>query len=132
MKSSFIRRLSLFTTSHNIAVLEGEGRKAFIVKWARPEAWVMLAFVCGMILLTIIRRHASLAFSVFVGPFSYFTLCLVLNRTIVEIINRKLFVKHRPLPWPGNRAIPIDDIRSVYVERMESSRERQLYNIRII
>ena len=119
MISSLIRRLALFTTSHRITILADDSKKTFIVKWATPEAWLMLALVSQSILSSIVRRHASPLFLLFCAPFSYFTLCLVLNRTIVEITNRTLSVRHRPLPWPGNKSIPIDDIGSVYVERIE-------------
>ncbi len=35
------------------------------------------------------------------------------NKTVVTVSSRQLTIKHRPLPWPGNRQLSPDDIERV-------------------
>lgn len=132
MKSYLILKLSSVLASPKVTTLDGRDRKGFVYKWARPEYWVVLLLLSGTVLSSRGLRDSSLSLVMFLSVFGYVAVCFALNRTIVEIVNGKLFVKHRPVPWPGNRAIPVEDIRSVYFERIESTRRRHIYNIRII
>lgn len=47
---------------------------------------------------------------------TYYTICGYLNRTVVAIDRDRLTVRHGPLPWPGNRDLPISGIRQMYCE----------------
>jgi hypothetical protein len=64
--------------------------------------------------------------------FGYVALSFTLNRTIVEVLNGRLLVRHRPMPWLGNRAILVVDIETVYYDQIESARRRHLYNVRVV
>jgi hypothetical protein len=47
----------------------------------------------------------------------YYTLCLFLNKTYVDIAKGFLTVHHAPIPWwKGNKTIPIKDIDQLYVK----------------
>jgi len=73
-----------------------------------------------------------LAFDIGVLFVGYLGLSRILNKTTVEIANRTLFVKHGPIPYPRNRAIRVENVTSVYCEKMEGKPERFTHNIRVI
>lgn len=54
---------------------------------------------------------------------SYYTLCGYLNRTAVTIDRDRLTVRHGPLPWPGNRDLPVSRVRQLYCE-MQTHRQK--------
>jgi hypothetical protein len=41
---------------------------------------------------------------------TYFALACVFNRTAVSVKQGRLRIRHGPMPWPGNRSIPIANI----------------------
>lgn len=45
---------------------------------------------------------------------TYFTLSGFLNRTVIELTPELLKVEHGPLPWPGNRTLPVLDVDQLY------------------
>lgn len=52
----------------------------------------------------------------------YGCLILLLNRTTIRVAQGELSIRHAPLPAPGNRTIPADDIAQLYV-RHERKRD---------
>lgn len=48
---------------------------------------------------------------------TYYTICGFVNRTTVHLDGERLTVRHGPLPWPGNRDIPVSSIRQLYTEQ---------------
>lgn len=46
---------------------------------------------------------------------TYFTLAILVNRTVVLVDQEELQVRHGPLPWLGNLRIPVDQIAQLYV-----------------
>lgn len=85
---------------------------AFLVFWygmaltQKEVPWLMVVFPIG---------HLAVGVGL-----SYFTLCLFLNRTVVSIAGGLLTVRHGPLPWPGNRELPVDDLEQLYCEEVIS------------
>lgn len=45
----------------------------------------------------------------------YLLLAVLLNRTVITVTRKGLDVRHRPLPWLGNRFIPAAEIRQIFV-----------------
>lgn len=46
----------------------------------------------------------------------YYILTLLLNRTVVTVDRAAITVRHRPLPWLGNKTIPVGQIEQLYVK----------------
>jgi len=44
----------------------------------------------------------------------YMTLAGLLNRTILIVTSEFLTLRHGPMPWPGNRKLPVNDLDRVY------------------
>jgi hypothetical protein len=82
----------------------------FLVFWyglAFTEAdtpWIMVVFPIG-----------HLAVGVFL---TYFTLCGLLNRTVIKVESGRLTIRHGPLPWPGNRDVDTADLDQLYCRRV--------------
>lgn len=47
---------------------------------------------------------------------SYYTLCLLFNKTIISIDHSQIQVKHSPLPWKGNKVVEAENISQLYVK----------------
>lgn len=45
---------------------------------------------------------------------AYGALTGLLNRTTVAVEGGKLSIRHHPLPWPGNREVPVDSLEQLY------------------
>ncbi|MEZ6053037.1 MAG: hypothetical protein R3C02_16880 [Planctomycetaceae bacterium] len=59
---------------------------------------------------------------------TYYGLCLLVNSTEFQVDNEFLKVSHGPLPWYGNRRIPVKDIIQLST-RMHRSRHDLHYSI---
>jgi hypothetical protein len=44
----------------------------------------------------------------------YMTLAALLNRTVVKVTSELLTIRHGPVPWWGNRSLPIDQLERLY------------------
>ena len=131
MPTFLIRKLSLLLDPNAITMLDSEGRKAFVYRESRPVNLYFILWVYRVVLSRSLR-HSSLAFDIgalFVG---YVGVSGILNKTIVEIANHTLFVKHGPIPYPRNRAIRVENVISMYCEKMEGKPGRFTHNIRVI
>jgi len=51
---------------------------------------------------------------------TYTTVAGLFNSTTIEVTDDRLSVRHGPIPWIGNRALPTDEIRQLYTERLVS------------
>jgi hypothetical protein len=83
---------------------------SFLVFWyfglSRSEnaSLVFWMFPLGHVAVGLILPYVAIAFWV--------------NRTFVEIAGAEITVTHRPLPWPGNRRVPVMEVRQLFcVER---------------
>lgn len=47
---------------------------------------------------------------------TYFVIAGFLNRTTIEVAQDELRVRHGPVPWKGNRDVPVDDIDQIYCQ----------------
>ncbi len=50
---------------------------------------------------------------------AYWAVCGFVNRTVIRA-GETLSIRHGPLPWPGNRRLPADQVRQLYVRRRSS------------
>jgi hypothetical protein len=55
--------------------------------------------------------------------------CGFVNRTRISIESGDLIVRHGPLPWPGNRTIPTDDLTQLYCEEHIGSKGSRSYSL---
>ncbi len=46
---------------------------------------------------------------------TYSTLAGLVNRTFIGVADGSLSIRHAPLPWFGNRSIPVEHLRQLYV-----------------
>jgi hypothetical protein len=66
--------------------------------------WLFLLFPIGHVAVGLVLPYAGAAFLV--------------NKTIVDVSGLEITVAHRPLPFPGNRKIPVAHLRQFFcVER---------------
>ena len=131
MATFLIRKLSLLLNPNAITMVDSEGRKAFVYRESRPVNLYLILWVSWVISSTGGLRHSSLAFDIGALFIGYVGLYRILNKTIVEI-GRTLFVKHGPIPYPRNRAIRVENVTSVYCEKMEGKPGRFTHSIRVI
>jgi hypothetical protein len=60
---------------------------------------------------------------------TYFTLAGLFNRTVVEVANGRLLVRHGPVPWPGNRDLDPLEVRQIYcTDAVNTGRYGQIYH----
>ncbi len=66
---------------------------------------------------------------------TYYTLARWLNRTHVLVSPGKIAVRHKPIPWYGNKEIPVVDIKQLYSKekvRRSSKGAHITYEVHII
>jgi hypothetical protein len=49
---------------------------------------------------------------------AYFTACLFVNRTVIDVSPREIRVQVGPLPWRGNLAVPPAQVAQIYREEI--------------
>lgn len=47
---------------------------------------------------------------------TYATLAGIINRTIIEASTTHLTIRHRPMPWPGNRTVPVSELEQLFCQ----------------
>jgi hypothetical protein len=68
---------------------------------------------------------------------TYFVIAGFLNKSYVGVTSDRLYVRHRPVPWPGNADLPTAGLKEVYVERSYTQRSgnrqvQQVYNLNTV
>jgi len=82
--------------------------------------WYTLAFREGAPWIMIVFPLGHLAVG---AGLTYYVLCMLVNRTIVEVGDGVLSIRHVPLPWRGNRTLPADELDQLYCkQRVHRSR----------
>jgi hypothetical protein len=77
---------------------------------------VQLLLLSGPPLVFFGLVHAVVSFGL-----SWAALCGLFNRTRIEVEPGFLRVRHGPLPWPGNREVPVSRIRQLYCTEVDES-----------
>jgi hypothetical protein len=89
--------------------------------------WYYLAFVGDEIAWAmVIFPVAFVAVGVFL---TYWTLAGLLNRTVLSATTTQLSIRHRPLPWFGNKKFPSDGLSQLFVKEFVRSRSDRSLNI---
>ena len=55
---------------------------------------------------------------------TYYTVAGFLNKTIVEVTREGVAISHVPLPWLGNKTIPVSELTQLYREEVVSQGNR--------
>lgn len=114
-------------------------------RWLPPDAlrraavcvlWdSIVLFVCGVVLSQVasggqVTGDLSSTFVVLgahvasAAALTYYTLALLLNRTVIALGGREVSVRHGPLWWPGARRVSLAGARRVWA-RSDTSRARR-------
>jgi hypothetical protein len=81
--------------------------------------WFGIAFREGVYLMA---AFGTLHGAVGVG-LTYFTICLFVNHTTIEVTPQELRIRHAPLPWPGAGVHAADRIRQLFcVEKVSQGK----------
>jgi len=51
---------------------------------------------------------------------AYYTLTRILNKTVIQLTASELSIQHGPLPWPGNRLLPVSGLKQLYCKEVIS------------
>lgn len=99
-------------------------------------------FVIRVLWFEVMPEEASLIYHVIrlgvvvIGVYvSYVAISRWVNRTTIRVADGRLSVRHGPLPWPGNRTMPVSDVKQLYTkERFLRSRKgtEALYDVRVL
>lgn len=73
--------------------------------------WYSMAFRENVPWIFIVFPVAHLAVGI---GLTYATLCGFLNRTVLEVTRDELAIWHEPLPWLGEKSIPVVDLKQLY------------------
>jgi hypothetical protein len=93
-----------------VALIFAVGWDAFLVSWYF-DALSRDRLDMAMLLFPILHVVAGLALP-------YVALVFLLNAVVVEVGNQTVTVRHRPMPFPGNRTITAAEVRQLFsVER---------------
>lgn len=88
----------------------------FAVFWNGAIAFMLAGIVATDGLLAALPMVAIP--HVWIGAFlGYYVLASLLNTTELTLDDERLVVRHGPMPWFGNRDIPVPEIDQLYVER---------------
>lgn len=95
-------------------------------RWFRPSLFFQLLFCIGwdaFLVFWYTNVPDNFLFVVFplihvaVGVgLTYATIAGFLNRTIIEAGARHLAIQHAPLPWRGNRRLPVGELQQLFCE----------------
>jgi hypothetical protein len=103
-------------------------------RWFRPMH-VILLFFCIAWDSFLVFWYSMAIFAPGPGPFdiiaivfpifhvavgiglSYTVIAGFLNKSYIGVTNDGLYIRHRPIPWPGNMSLPTESLKELYVER---------------
>lgn len=126
-----------------IAVFKDNDSMGITFNWYTPAAFFFAFFTVfwnaflAFWYTTTIGANAPTAFMfiplihVGVGLYLiYYTLCLFLNRTYIDVGDGYLTVEHRPIPWwRGNKEVLTKDIQQLYVvEKVRQNKNGRTYS----
>jgi hypothetical protein len=119
---------------NGLAVVDNAGHWSATWRWVeRSRAWILGAFIGAWdaILLLVYYQaitkgrpwmmllfpliHASLGLWL-----TYWFAAYLLNRTCVTLVGGLIVVRHRPLPWPGNRILPAENLKYVFIVHLQA------------
>jgi hypothetical protein len=68
---------------------------------------------------------------------TYFVIAGFLNKSYIGVTPDRLYVRHRPVPWSGNRDWPVAAVKEVYVEASYTQQSgkravQEMYNLNVV
>nr|AWJ66314.1 hypothetical protein [uncultured bacterium] len=125
---------------------ETQDSMGFTINWYSPMAYFLMFFSfiwCAFLVFwysLVIAGGAPWIFVLFplihvaagIGMV-YYTLCLFLNKTYIDLDANYLSVEHKPIPWwRGNKALASKDIEQLYVkEKISQSKNGTNYTYQL-
>lgn len=91
--------------------------------------WYGIAFKTHAPWLMFVFPIAHLAVGV---GLTYSAIAGIFNKTVIEVRDGKLTVRHGPIPVWGNRTIPVEDVRQLYTEEIVGSKGAKSYTLQAI
>ena len=102
----------------------------FCIAWdAFLVFWYGIAIKSGGPWIMFVFPIAHLAVGVGI---TYSALCGLLNRTVIQIKDGVLSVRHGPIPARGNRTIPVHEVRQLYTEEVVGSKGAKTYKLNAV
>lgn len=93
----------------------------FLIVWyatalmQKEIQWVMVLFPLG---------HLAVGVGL-----TYYTLCGLLNRTVLTVGQGQLDVRHEPLPWRGARSLPVSGLQQLFTVEHVGSKGSRTYEL---
>jgi len=121
--------------SKEVEVYGDRDSLAMTVSWYSPKAFFFLFFTAFWNVFLVVWftmafiGGAPLIFKLFpiihvaVGLWLiYYTLCMFMNKTLIDVVDDYLMIEHKPIPWwRGNKEIPLQEIQQLYVKEVKKS-----------
>jgi hypothetical protein len=57
---------------------------------------------------------------------AYYAAARLFNSTVIQLTPSQLSIRHRPLPWPGNRSLPVSGLEQLYCKRITADQEDEM------
>lgn len=107
-------------------------------RWYTPSAWLVGAFCvfwnAFLMFWYRVTADAELIFKLFplihVGAgvyMTYRTLATFFNTTTITVTDDELTIRHRPVPWPGNKRVPAAELAQLFTEEQISEGKNGVY-----
>ncbi|MDX2465358.1 MAG: hypothetical protein QNK31_12715 [Porticoccus sp.] len=115
--------------------------------WHGPQTYALLLFALifnglwignGFVEILFSERELLTKLSSLVFPLLglgvlYFTIATWLNKTQIYVSKNKIEIKHKPVPWFGNKKLKADNIKQLFVEKKcvgsSNGNRRYKYNV---
>lgn len=107
---------------------ETDARMRIVRRWFQPAYFALVAFCFfwdGFLIVwyaNVLRFGSVTAFffplvHVAVGcGLTYWTFASLINTTTIDVGDRRLQIRHGPVPWPGERLLPVTDVEQFFTE----------------
>ncbi|WNC72080.1 hypothetical protein RGQ13_18465 [Thalassotalea psychrophila] len=69
---------------------------------------------------------------VFIILMTYFSLAGLLNKTYIMVTKKNVEIRHRPIPWVGNKIIDASEIKQLYAKERRIKNNRLKYEVHVI
>ena len=139
------RKQRIVEPPRGVAIEDWGPKLKFTRKWFTPAVFALLIF-CGLWDGFLVFWYSQLGslkdisdpiqLVVLIFPIghvlvglllSYACVCMFVNRTVVEVGDGQLTIRHGPLPCPGNRTIDTASLDQLYCKQRQHRTQRSVY-----